>query len=217
MRRILLVLGVGGVVVMALALQGLRANARRDRDQLAALSATVSQLQRRPPAVVRLVEAASTGPLPTPTVFPHLTPAEAPEGAAPAGSRPIDKQRTEAAMDAKLSSVFADQPIDRNWAANVHGQIMDVVRAAGIASNVEAVECRTSVCRITSTFPSTSSYNRFSDEVGGRVPDGDGLMTPAPELREDGSVHAVSYWMRSGQVALAFPPADGRPPGSAKQ
>lgn len=198
------------VAVGGLTLGHIRSGAARDRQKIEELSAAIQELQRKPPTIVRVVERSPGVPAPSPAAVARpADPDEAPGGAegrpAPSGDQP----RPDVAMTMKLNLAFSEEAAERGWAEKSHANIAGAIASIGFTRNVASLECHSSLCKIESTFPGIDAYNQFSDEVGGRVPDGDGLVTPTPELRADGSVHAVSYWVRKGQLVALFPPATG--------
>jgi hypothetical protein len=212
---LIVALSVGlGVVLAGLTLSRIRAGAAQDHRRIEELSAAIRELQRKRPTLVRVVERSPENPAsfsPGEPGSPERddAPEHAEKRAASSGDNAGPGMRPDLAMTTKLNLAFSAEATERAWADRSHDNIAATVASIGFERNVATLECRSALCKIESTFPGIDSYNKFSDEVGGRVPDGDGLVTPTPELRPDGSVHAVSYWVRRGQLAILFPPAPG--------
>jgi len=172
----------------------LRENSRRDREQLARLDAAVAQLADRPPVRVEhqtVIERTVTGEE-RPTAGTRPASAGDPTTAA--------KPPIEQVIDRSLSAHYADDAIDHAWSTHAFNELKEVVEALGVQSNVQSMDCRSSLCRIQSTFADVSTYNRFMDQLAAQ-PGTDGMISPSYDQAPNGTVVATSYWVREGQMA----------------
>lgn len=204
---VLLIAGSISVGAM-LQIRSLRVESNRRID---ALAVAVAALGERPAGVVRVVERTQL-PAPIAVTEEH----KPPSGPPAAESRAEQEERSRHAqltISTRLRSTFETQAVDRDWSERTQKAIVSVINATDSRSYVKSVECRASLCRIHSVFPNKEAHNAFMQEVSGgpnRLNDGEGVVTPSPALQSDGSVDAVSYWVRTGHMALALPPGTDR-------
>ena len=188
----------GALGVLALAeLRQMSAEIQHDREEIVRLAKSIERLQERP-ATVRVERE---------TRVERLGGADGRAAASPASPArviddPEERKRlpVEQVLGERLGARYADEPIDHEWANQTARGLKEEIAQLGVERNVASVDCRSSVCRLQSQFADMTAYNQFMDQMSAHAPGGEGMISPVLEQREDGSVSATSYWVRTGNM-----------------
>lgn len=66
-----------------------------------------------------------------------------------------------------MNSTFNKESIDRRWAHEAAAGLRNTIgEMIGSAGSIREVDCRSSMCRIQTVFPSEREYQMFADRVG---------------------------------------------------
>lgn len=181
------------------------------------LSASVEALQQRPASTLRIVEReVSSAPAPEAVKEQPREPdplMRAPSVQQPRPRKPLPPKAADPAVTAaRFESTYADEHTDWTWATETTKELRATIDSLGLARNIEFLECRTSLCRIQSSFPDRETYNQFMDALAVKVSGGDGMISPDVQREPKGGLRALSYWVRAGKMRdLTSESASGEP------
>lgn len=139
----------------------------------------------------------------TPSAMPAAKPAAPPpaEPARPASEPPADKVYEPAQ---ELMTTFEAEVTDASWASGAEDTLEQrITSALPSSASIQSVECRSSMCRVTTVHHDSQTYESFLDAAfkspETRVWSADALSEAMPNMRGTGTL-VVSYVAREGQM-----------------
>lgn len=116
-----------------------------------------------------------------------------------------------------LEESFLTQPIDTAWSDDaVQLARRHVEQSLPEASRLEAVECRSSLCRVETSHESAEDYQAWVDQIVLQLEDSEATWNGAVAVQRQRSeraaeVWSVSYLARSGVMIESMPIAGAKP------
>jgi hypothetical protein len=95
----------------------------------------------------------------------------------------------------RVETIYVDEAVDPAWSTRLDADLRSAAASLGAGDNVKSLDCRTTMCRITSRFPDIGCYNKFMDELASHPTGGDGMFSTEADVGPDG---------RSAQRPIGF-------------
>jgi len=126
----------------------------RKSPEISQLSASLAAIEHEPASVVRVIEH-EVPVAPAPAMAPAAEPtAKPPEPSRPSSTK---NERTMEQVHERVETIYVDEAVDPAWSTRLDADLRSAAASLGAGDNVKSLDCRTTMCRITSRFPDIGS------------------------------------------------------------